>query len=134
MTEAKNFENAPSFQEISKSLVSLLHGRKFVTTGNEHGLATTATSFQYFVDGTTVSGEYRGGEIILGRIVGKAIGPTTIELLFQCVTADGKLMCGMSSGRVGQSSAGLLTLDFEWSWLTGERTSGTSSYIEVREP
>lgn len=119
--------------DLSKTLISQLNGRRFVTTGNEHGLSTTATSFRYFVDGTTVSGEYRGGEIILGKIVGKATGPTTIELLFQCVAADGRLMCGQSSGRIGRNNGGLLTLDFDWSWLMGDRSGGTSSYVEIRD-
>lgn len=125
-------DHPPILADASQPLVNRLNGRAFVTTGNDHGLSTTATLFRYFVDGTTVTGEYRGGGVLIGTIVGKATGPTTIELLFQCVSADGQLMCGQSSGRVGVNN-GLMTLDFEWSWLTGDRSGGCSSYIEVQD-
>jgi hypothetical protein len=55
------------------------------------------------------------------------------RLLFHCVTTDGGLMAGQSTGRVGRDETGRATLEFEWSWLTGDRSGGTSSYVELRD-
>ena len=113
------------------TLVSELHARSFITTGNEHGLSTTATRFRYFVDGAIVTGEYQGGEIVVGKIVGSVTGPSAIALLFQCVTANGTLLCGQSTGTVSRANDGLLRLDFDWQWLNGDRSGRKSSYIET---
>jgi len=128
----RTMDNVPIPADASQPLVSRLNGRTFVTTGNDHGLSTAETSFRYFVEGMIITGEYQGGEIVVGKIVGKATGPATIELLFQCVSADGKLICGQSSGHIGINNNGFVTLDFEWSWLTDDRSSGRSSYIEIQ--
>ncbi|MGM4919682.1 hypothetical protein [Tardiphaga sp. 813_E8_N1_3] len=120
-----------SSDETGKTLVEQLDGRSFVTTDNAHGLSTAATTFQYASDGATVTGSYHGGHISVGQIVGKSTSPDTIELLFQCLTTDGQLLSGQSSGRVARNHDGLLTIDFDWSWLTGDRSGGTSHYIQV---
>ncbi|MGM4926406.1 hypothetical protein AB8A31_26115 [Tardiphaga sp. 804_B3_N1_9] len=120
-----------SSDETAKTLVEQLDGRSFVTTGNAEGLSTAATTFQYSSDGATVTGGYKGGHISVGQIAGKSTSPDTIELLFQCLTTDGQLLSGQSSGRIARNHDGLLTIDFNWSWLTGDRSGGTSHYIEV---
>lgn len=117
--------------DVEKTSVEDIHGRRFVTTGNEHGLSTAATEFRYFVDGSVVTGAYQGGEVTVGKIVGKVTGPTTIELLFECVTTSGRLMCGRSAGTVGRNEVGLITLDFDWCWLTDDGPGGKSSYVEI---
>lgn len=42
-------------------------------------------------------------------------------------------MAGQSSGRVGEDTAGRATLEFGWSWLTGDRSGGVSRYVELRQ-
>lgn len=121
----------PGEVHAPKTLVQQLDGRCFVTTGNAHGLSTAATTFQYFVDGEMVTGSYHGGEIAAGQIIGKVTGSTTLELLFQCRTVDSQLLSGQSSGRVSRNHDGLLTIHFDWIWLTGDRSGGTSHYIEI---
>lgn len=120
-----------SLANAAATLVQQLDGRHFVSTENAHGLSTAATTFQYFVDGESITGSYHGGEIAAGQIIGKITGPTTMELLFQCRTVDGQLLSGQSSGRICRNHDGLLTIDFDWFWLTGDRSGGTSHYIEI---
>src|SRR3712207_1868561 len=104
-----------------------IHGKRFTATANEHGVSGADTVFQYWVDGTLITGRYAGGRIRAGQLVGRVTSPETIELLFQCVTTEGALMAGRSAGRVAEDGAGRATLEFEWSWLTGDRSGGTSS-------
>jgi hypothetical protein len=108
-----------------------INGRRFVTTGNEHGVSGAETIFEYATNGDRITGSYRGGRIADGHLVGKVTGADRIELLFHCLTADGELMAGESRGRVSRNARGLVELHFEWAWLTGDRSGGHSSYVEV---
>jgi len=112
-------------------LAAELNGRRFVTISNAQGLSSAATIFRYEVDGHTITGHYAGGDVDAGRVVGRITGPSSIELLFQCVANDQRLLAGRSSGTVGRTEDGRLTLEFEWSWLAGSEGGGRSSYVEL---
>lgn len=107
-----------------------LNNKQFITTGNEHGLSGVGTVFHYFQSGEVISGEYRGGEIVEGRFVGKYTAPEQIELLFQCITRTGELLAGKSSGRISRHEDGKLALCFDWRWLYGDTGGGVSRYRE----
>jgi hypothetical protein len=108
-----------------------IDGKRFVTTGNEHGASGADTVFEYATDGRRITGAYRGGRVADGHLVGKVTGADTIELLFHCLTTDGELLAGESRGRVSRNARGLVELRFDWAWLTGDRSGGQSSYVEV---
>lgn len=107
-----------------------LNNKQFITIGNEHGLSSSETIFTYFQDGDVITGEYSGGEIVEGRIVGKFSQPDRIELLFHCVTKTSELLSGKSSGLISEGADGKLKLVFDWQWLYGATGGGTSSYVE----
>jgi hypothetical protein len=110
-----------------------INDKRFVAAENKHGVSGADTVFHYRTAGSLITGTYAGGRIRAGHLVGRVTSPQTIELLFQCVTTDGELMAGQSSGRVGQDAAGCATLEFDWSWLTGDRRGGVSRYVELRD-
>jgi hypothetical protein len=66
-----------------------LNNRRFTVADNAHGLSGAGTVFHYHVEENAISGTYQGGRIRMGNQVGRATGPDTIELLFQCLTTDG---------------------------------------------
>lgn len=76
-------------------------------------------------------GTYQGGRIRVGNQVGRATGPNTIELLYQCLTTDGEILAGGSQGTVGVDHAGRTILAFVWGWLSGATGGGESSYVEL---
>lgn len=108
-----------------------LHNKKFITTENKHGLSSNKTIFQYFQEGTTITGTYKGGEIREGFVVGKQVTENRIELLFQSITKNGELKAGASKGVISLSDDGKLLLNFDWNWLNGDQSGGTSSYVEL---
>ena len=108
-----------------------LNGCRFVTHGNDHGLAGPDTVFQYHQDGATLSGEYRGGNVVEGRFVGHYVDLDRMELLFECMTQEGILCSGRSLGTVSRDYGGKLRLALEWTWLYGADGSGISAYVEV---
>ncbi|NWD23613.1 hypothetical protein HX864_10120 [Pseudomonas yamanorum] len=115
------------FSQISERL----NNRRFVVAGNTHGLSGAGTVFHYHVDANAIWGTYQGGRIRMGNQVGRATGPDTIELLYQCLTTEGEILAGWSRGTVGVDDAGRTTLAFVWGWLSGAQGGGESSYVEL---
>ena len=107
-----------------------LNEKTFVTTGNEKGLSSAQTRFNYFQKEDLVHATYKGGQIREGYIVGRQVAFNEIELLFQCVTVDNELKAGQSKGTITEDSNGKLLLTFEWNWLNGDRSGGYSYYKE----
>ena len=110
-----------------------IHDKRFVATENPHGVSGPDTVFHYWVDGSAITGTYSGGRIRTGHLVGRVTSAETIETLFQCLTTEGELLAGQSRGEVSEDAAGRARLEFEWSWLTGDRSGGRSRYAELRE-
>lgn len=111
-------------------IIERLNNRRFTVADNAQGLSDARTVFHYQVDGNAISSTYQGGHIRVGNQVGRATGPDTIELLFQCLTTEGELLCGWSRGTVGVDHSGRTTLSFVWGWLSGATGGGESSYVE----
>ncbi|NCE88721.1 hypothetical protein [Pseudomonas sp. L13] len=118
-------------QNLSASVQTRLHDRRFVVANNAQGLSGTGTVFHYQVEDGVISSTYQGGRIRLGTQVGRVTGAETIELLYQCVTLEGELLAGWSRGTVGVDHAGLTTLSFVWGWLSGATGGGESTYVEI---
>ena len=108
-----------------------LNNKKFITTENKNGLSSNETIFHYFQDDVLITGKYKGGEIKEGFIVGKQVEDNKIELLYQCLTTKGELRAGRSAGTVSKNKEGKLKLEFDWSWLNGDLSSGKSEYVEI---
>lgn len=108
-----------------------LHQKSFKTINNSSGLSSSETIFTYEQSGNLVVGEYNGGEIEFGNIVGKFTSPNTIELLFQCKTNNNELLSGSSTGTIKKNSNGKLSISFEWLWLSGGNGSGNSYYEQI---
>lgn len=108
-----------------------LNNKKFKAIENRNGLSSPKTLYLYFQKGSLISGEYQGGPITLGRIVGRQLKNNKIELLFQCMTDTGELKAGHSIGEITMNESGKLQLSFDWEWLNGVKTGGKPFYIEV---
>lgn len=109
-----------------------INSTTFVTTGNKEGLSNSNTTFHYFQKGNLITGNYSGGDIIQGQIVGKVIGENKIQLLFQCLTKENELLSGQSIGKIDLNKNDLLTLCFDWSWLNGNQSGGISNYVQIK--
>ncbi|MCU9948866.1 hypothetical protein [Pseudomonas sp. PDM13] len=116
---------------ISEFLHDRLHNRYFRSIDNKHGVSSSETVFHYQVTEAGITGRYQGGRIATGHQVGHALGDTTFELLYHCVTIDRELLAGWSKGQVGQDAEGRTTLSFVWGWLSGAEGGGESHYVET---
>lgn len=109
-----------------------LNDKVFKTKENKEGLSSSETIFYYFQNDKVITGNYSGGKVEKGFLLGKQLGENKIELLYQCLTTEGKLLAGESSGIVLQNEEGLLEIKFDWHWLNGDQSGGKSHYIEIK--
>ncbi len=108
-----------------------IHDKRFVTTGNEHGVSGTETIFHYRMDGAMITARYDGGPIREGHVVGRAVDEDHVELLYHCLTSGDELLAGWSHGVVALDDRGRLTLAFDWAWFTGDQSGEPSRYVEL---
>lgn len=98
---------------------------------SENGKVSTETLFYYKQDGDLVTAEYKGGSIKYGKIIAKVIDEKNLKMLYQCLTIEGELKAGSADANVSINTKGKIQLDLNWQWLNDEKTSGTSTYIEL---
>lgn len=108
-----------------------LDGRRFRdVTADHQGDVGADTVFDYCEepDGT-VHGQYAGGSIRLGFLVGTRAGDA-IEFMYSHVTVAGRLASGRCRTRIEVLDDGRLRLHEEWAW-TSEPGTGTSVVEEI---
>ncbi len=109
-----------------------LTGKTFgLLTNSENGEVSTDTLFYYKQNDNLVTAEYHGGTIKYGKIIAKQNENNTLEMLYQCLTTDGELKAGSAYAKVSKNKEGKIQLDLNWQWLNGDKSSGTSIYLEV---
>lgn len=108
-----------------------LNGKRFIAQDNTQGLSNEGTVFAYSQSNKVIVGEYAGGNIVKGNIVGKYLSATTVSFVFQCLTNDGELKSGKSEGELELNSEGRMVINFRWCWLDDVHTWHASSHVEI---
>lgn len=109
-----------------------LDGKRFGLLANsENGEVSTETLFYYEQVGESVTAEYHGGSIKYGKIIAKFVDDENLEMLYQCLTDEGELRAGSANAKVSINSDYKIQMDLNWRWLNGDKTSGTSTYLEI---
>jgi hypothetical protein len=123
--------NSSARSDEAREVSFCLQGRRFRPVQNsEHGTVSAQTEFDFSQRGVTVSATYAGGAIEWGQIVGHFVAEEALEILYQCRTTEGALQAGRASVQMSRASEGL-RLTMQWQWLTGDRSAGTSEYVEI---
>ena len=108
------------------------HGKTFALLANsENGEVSTETLFLYKQDGELVTADYSGGTIRHGKLIAKQNENGDLEMVYNCLINDGELKSGKAHAKVSINSNEKVQLDLDWEWLDGDRTTGTSTYIEL---
>lgn len=117
-----------------------LDDKIFVPVENtDNGTVSGQTRFHFWQKGQTFFADYVGGDVSEGHIIGKLTGDVSGEMLYHCLTKDGRLKAGQASALFSELSDGRLAIDIEWQWLSGNKLDaddpkGKSRYEEVRDP
>ncbi len=108
--------------------------RSFRSIGNsENGEAGHETLFHYHQEGSVVWGEYAGGQVLRGQLIAHRSIDGSLDMRYQHVNRDGKLMTGMCRSSPEILPDGRLRLIEKWQWTSGDRTKGESVLEEVTE-
>lgn len=107
-------------------------GRHFRGLSNtDNGEVGGDTEFVYRQEGTRLTGRYAGGDIVHGDLLGTVGEDGSLEFCYHHINADGELMAGRCRSLPETDADGRLVLRESWQWLTGDRSSGESTVVEV---
>lgn len=113
-----------------------LHKRRFVGVVNyDDGDANQDTVFSYDQDGDIVFGRYEGGRIRHGQILGRILNDNRIDLVWQYLNVDGRLVAGTCVSTPEILSDGRYRLHEKWQTTLGPVAGlvGESVIEETRE-
>ena len=108
-----------------------LEGRRFVAESNSAGgQVGEGTVFEYHERDGVVWADYRGGAVVLGRLIGTRRGDR-LEFRYVHLDADGATASGRCASTIEAGER--LRLHETWAWESrpGE---GTSVLVELGEP
>ncbi len=95
------------------------------------GEAGKDTRFYYYQEGELIWGEYGGGHIIKGFLIGKTTGENSISFTYQHINTERQSRIGFCESIITTLPHGKLHLDEHWRWLDGAQESGESAIEEV---
>lgn len=110
-----------------------LDGRIFSPVENtENGTVDVSTRFEFWQNGDVFYADYSGGDVRDGHIIGQFTGDNSGTMLYHCMTKTLNLKAGKANAIFTERDAGRISMDITWNWLTGDGSSGTSRYEEVK--
>lgn len=98
-------------------------------SNSEEGKVTDETIFEYKQNGNLVTADYQGGSILYGKIIAVLEG-NYLNMLYQCVTMESKLMAGKAKAQISLNENNKIKLVLNWEWLDDGKEKGISIYIE----
>lgn len=108
------------------------NNKKFRPIQNSsNGETSEETIFEYQQNGTILTSEYQGGQIVKGHLIGLVDKEGTIEMCYHQVNTKGELMTGVCSSKPELTDDGKIRLHESWQWTSGDQSSGTSILEEL---
>lgn len=100
-------------------------------SNSSQGTINTNTTMTFVSDDESeILGNYHGGTIKTGNVVGRWIDAFTMEMLYHCITVTGELKAGRALASFSRDSDGLMHMHLDWQWLMGDQSKGTSQWVE----
>ncbi len=107
-----------------------LHGVTFAAVANsDGGTIGEETRMTFRRQEHYLVAEYFGG-VAFGHVVATQKNPEHLDMLYHSIALDGSLQAGQASARLAMAD-GRRTMTLDWRWLTGDRSSGESAWVEV---
>ncbi|SEI01309.1 hypothetical protein SAMN05192559_107106 [Halobacillus karajensis] len=108
------------------------NNRQFVSIENtKSGEVSSETYFDYYQEGNVFYGDYSGGEIIKGKIVGIVNPDDTLEFRYNHVNTSNEIRGGTCNSVPRLNAEGKIELHENWQWLDKSQTKGRSIVREV---
>lgn len=107
-------------------------GRLFRAIENcDSGEVNQDTIFRYKQRDNILTGQYSGGDVKFGQLIGLVDDKGQINMRYQHVNVTGVLMTGRCRSRPEWHDNGKLRLLERWQWTCGTQKRGTSTLEEI---
>ncbi|WP_419211832.1 n-acetylglutamate synthase [Maribacter sp. X9] len=93
---------------------------------SENGETSGETVFEYKQSGEILTGEYQGGDIVKGQLIGLVNAAGTIDMRYHQVNKKGELMTGKCRSTYELLPNGRIRLYEDWHWTSGDCSKGKS--------
>lgn len=108
------------------------HDKLFRPVSNsENGETSGETVFHYKQDGNILTGEYSGGKIKKGLLIGLVDENGKIEMRYSQVNDKNELMTGICISTPEILPNGKIRLHEKWQWTSGDKSKGNSIIEEI---
>ena len=108
------------------------NNKKFSTTSNtENGETSYETVFHYFQTDHILTGNYSGGKILSGQLIGLVDQDGKIDMRYQQVNDNGKITTGICQSSPSILPDGRIRLTENWQWTSGDCSKGHSIIEEI---
>lgn len=108
------------------------HNRRFkVVSQATHGEVDGTTIFHYQQEGDVLTGQYSGGEIVTGHLIGIVDERGHIVMRYHHINRQKKLMTGQCQSTPEVLANGKIRLHERWTWTSASRASGESIIEEL---
>jgi hypothetical protein len=109
-----------------------LAGTTFRAVSNsKNGSLNSETEMRFTSDEDFVIGNYSGGTIVEGHVLGKRLSESTMEMLYHGATINGEVQAGRAQARFAKDANDQMRMYLEWQWLTGDQSKGQSEWLCV---
>lgn len=96
-----------------------------------NGETSAQTTFVYRQEGSIISANYAGGQIIKGQLLGWVDEAGNIEMRYQQINAQGQLRTGKCFSKPEILENGKIRLHESWEWTSEPYSKGTSIIEEI---
>lgn len=91
-----------------------------------NGETSEATTFYYQQQGNILTGEYSGGKILYGHLIGLVEDDGKIDMRYHQINDQGQLMTGKCQSIPEILDNGKIRLHETWEWTSGDHSKGKS--------
>jgi hypothetical protein len=108
------------------------HGKKFTAVSNSpNGQVNSETLFHYYQHDNVLSGEYSGGEIKTGSLLGQVNEDNSLFFVYHHIDIHGNLKSGFCHSMPSIMDNQKVRLHEKWEWTFGGEGSGESVVEEL---
>ncbi len=108
------------------------NNKKFrIISNTENGETSEQTIFHYKQIDNILTGEYSGGKIIVGHLIGMVDIEGNIDMRYHQINDKGQIMTGICKSKPEILPDGKIRLHEQWQWTSGENTKGCSVIEEI---
>ena len=108
------------------------NNKKFRPVSNTaNGETSAETVFHYQQDGNILTGEYEGGKIKKGLLIGLVDDDGKIELCYSQINEKNEFMTGICVSTPEILPNGKIRLHEKWQWTSGDCSEGNSIIEEI---